>query len=481
VFAVAHVLGLLLAAFAATCLAPLICSLLYGDGLALTFLLTAAITALAGLLLAGLTLRSRRELKPRDGFLLITLSWLILPAAAALPLALSLPALSFTGAYFEAMSGLTTTGSTVITGLDALAPSLNFWRHLLQWIGGLGIIVMALAVMPLLGIGGMQLYKGQAPGVKEERLAPRIRETAKNLSTVYALLTAAAIVSLKVCGMSWFDAVCHAFSVVGLGGFSTHDASIAWFNSAAIEAVLTILMVVASLNFARHFTALRQLSLEPYKKDPECRAIFLVLIVSVVGIAALLQWHGEFASFGADLRASAFNVVSQASTTGFTTQDYLSWPVFAPYWMLFLSCIATSTGSTGGGIKMFRALLLARQTGRELKLLIHPSAMAPVRIGGRTVPDSVGYGVLALIFLYLVTALVLIFLLLLTGLDFPSSFQLVVASVNNTAHGLSSPGAVHNLHALTPVQTWVCTAAMLLGRLEIFSVVVLLRPAYWRK
>jgi len=480
-FAVAHVLGLLLAAFAATCLVPLVCSLMYGDGLALNFLTTAGITAGAGLLLAGATLRSRRELKPRDGFLLITLSWLIVPAAAALPLLLSLPALSFTGAYFEAMSGLTTTGSTVITGLDTLAPSLNFWRHLLQWIGGLGIIVMALAVMPLLGVGGMQLYKGQAPGVKEERLAPRIRETAKNLSTVYALLTAAAVVSLKLCGMSWFDALCHAFSVVGLGGFSTHDASIAWFNSAAIEAVLTVLMVIASLNFARHFTALRQLSLEPYKKDPECRAIFLVLIVSVVGIAALLQWHGVFLGFGGALRASAFNVVSQASTSGFTTQDYLSWPVFAPYWMLFLSCIATSTGSTGGGIKMFRALLLARQTGRELKLLIHPSAMAPVRIGGRTIPDSVGYGVLALIFLYLVTALLLTFLLLLTGLDFPSSFQVVVASVNNTAHGLSSPGTVHNLHALTPVQTWICTAAMLLGRLEIFSIVVLLRPAYWRK
>jgi trk system potassium uptake protein TrkH len=261
--AVAHVLGLLLAAFAASCLAPLACSLLYRDGLALNFLLTAALTAGAGLLLAGATLRSRRELKPRDGFLLVTLSWLIVPAAAALPLLLSLPALSFTGAYFEAMSGLTTTGSTVITGLDSLAPSLNFWRHLLQWIGGLGIIVMALAVMPLLGVGGMQLYKGQAPGVKEERLAPRIRETAKNLSTVYLLLTAAAILSLKLCGMSWFDAVCHAFSVVGLGGFSTHDASIAWFNSAAIEAVLTVLMVIASLNFARHFTALRRGSREP--------------------------------------------------------------------------------------------------------------------------------------------------------------------------------------------------------------------------
>ena len=479
--AVAHVLGLLLAAFAATCLAPLACSLWFADGLWLKFLLTALLTAGAGVLLAAATYRVRRELKPRDGFLLVTLGWLIVPAAAALPLILSLPDLSFTAAYFEAMSGLTTTGSTVLTGLDALPPSLNFWRHLLQWIGGLGIIVMALAVLPLLGVGGMQLYKGQAPGVKDERLAPRITETARHLWTVYALITAAGIVSLKVCGMSWFDAICHAFSAVGLGGFSTHDRSIAWFNSAPIELVLIILMVIASLNFARHFVALRQLSLQTYRKDPESRAIFLVLGVSVVGVALLLKWHGVFPDFLQSLRASAFNVISQASTTGFTTQDYESWPVFCPYWMLFLSCIACSTGSTGGGIKMFRALLLTRQTGRELKLLIHPSAMAPVRIGGRTIPDSVGYAVLALIFLYLVTALLLTFALLLTGLDFPASFQVVVASINNTAHGLGAPGAVQNLHSLGAVQIWICTAAMLLGRLEIFSIVVLLRPAFWRK
>jgi trk system potassium uptake protein TrkH len=479
--AVLHVLGLLLASFATSCLLPLACSLWYADGLWPHFLITAAVTAGCGVLLAAATYRLRRELKPRDGFLLVTLGWLVVPAAAALPLILSLPQLSFSGAYFEAMSGLTTTGSTVLNGLDALPPSLNFWRHLLQWIGGLGIIVMALAVLPLLGIGGMQLYKGQAPGVKDERLAPRITQTAKNLWTVYVAITAAGIVSLKLAGMSWFDAVCHAFSAVGLGGFSTHDRSIAWFNSAPIELVLILLMFIAALNFARHFTALRQLSLETYKKDPESRAIFYTLAVSVVGIALLLNWHGVFPDFMQSLRASAFNVVSQATTTGFTTQDIQSWPVFAPYWMLFLSCIACSTGSTGGGIRMFRALLLARQTGRELKLLIHPSAMAPVRIGGRTVPDSVGYAVLALIFLYLVTALLLTFALLLTGLDFPSSFSAVVASINNTAHGFGAPGAVHNFHGLSTVQIWICTAAMLLGRLEIFSVVVLLRPAYWRK
>jgi trk system potassium uptake protein TrkH len=482
VLAVAHVLGLLLATFALAYLLPLGCSLFYGDGLLAQFLAAAAITAAVGLILAAATWRFRRELKPRDGFLLVTLGWLLLSAAAALPLLFALPHLSFTAAYFEAMSGLTTTGSTVLVGLDTLPPSVNLWRHALEWFGGLSIIVMALAVLPLLGVGGMQLYKGHAPGtVKEERLAPRITETAKQLWLVYALLTAAGIVALRVAGMSWFDAVCHAFSAVGLGGFSTHDASIAWFNSAAIEAVLVVLMVIAALNFARHFSALRRLSLAGYRQDPEARAIFVVLALSVAGIALLLNAHGVYPRFALALRHSAFNVISQATTSGLTTQDYQRWPVFAPYWMLFLSCILCSTGSTGGGIKMFRTLLLARQAGREMQLLIHPAAIAPLRIGGRPIADSVGRAVLAFIFLYFMTGALLTFALLLTGMDFDAAFGAVVASINNTAHGFGPPGGVHNLHALTPMQTWICTAAMLLGRLEIFSVLVLFRPAYWRK
>ncbi len=480
--AVAHILGLLLASFALTCLAPLACSLLMGDGLWRVFLITALAAAAAALLLVLAARRRHRELRARDGFLLVTLGWLLLPAAAALPLLMGIPGLSFTGAFFEAMSGLTTTGSTVLSGLDTLAPSLNFWRHALEWFGGLGVIIMALAVLPLLGIGGMQVHKGAAPGsVKDERLAPRITATARSLWVVYAILTVSGIVALRLCGMGWFDAICHAFSAVGLGGFSTHDRSIAWFNSAAIEAVLMLLMVVAALNFARHFVALRRLSLETYKTDPEARALFAVLGVSIIGIAVLLSWHGVYADFLTCLRNSAFNVISQATTSGLTTQDYQAWPVFAPFWMLFLSCIVCSTGSTGGGIKMFRALLLARQTGRELKLLIHPAALAPVRIGGRPIPDAVGHAVLAFMFLYFVAIAIMTFAMLLTGLDFDTSFTAVVASINNTAHGFGPPGEVHNLKMLSPLQTWICTAAMLVGRLEIFSVVVLMRPAYWRK
>ena len=480
--AVAHVLGLLLASFALAYALPVGCSLLFADGLAPRFLLAAALTAGTGLILAGATWRFRRELKPRDGFLLVTLGWLLLSGAAALPLLLALPDLSFTGAFFEAMSGLTTTGSTVLNGLDALAPSLNFWRHALHWFGGLAIIVMALAVLPLLGVGGMQLYKGQAPGaVKEERLTPRITETARQLWLVYTLITVAGIVALRVCGMSWFDAVCHAFSAVGLGGFSTHDRSIAWFNSPAIELTLMVLMLVAALNFARHIVALRRLSLETYRQDPEARAIFVLLALSVIGIASLLTSRGVYPDYLEALRHSAFNVVSQATTSGLTSQDYQQWPVFAPYWMLVLSCVVCSTGSTGGGIKMFRTLLLVRQAGREMKLLIHPAALVPLRIGGRPVPESVGPAVLAFIFLYFMTIAVLTFTMLLTGMDFDSSFSAVIASVNNTAHGFGPPGAVRNLHSLSPEQIWICTVAMLLGRLEIFSVIVLFRPAYWRK
>jgi trk system potassium uptake protein len=482
VLAVAHVLGLLLASFALTYALPIGCALLLRDGLATRFLLAAAITLAVGLALATATARVRRELKPRDGFLLVTLGWLLLSCSAALPLLLAVPGLDFNGAFFEAMSGLTTTGSTVLTGLDALPPSLNLWRHALHWIGGLGIIVMALAVLPLLGVGGMQLYKGQAPGaVKDERLAPRITETAKQLWAVYTLITVAGILALRICHMSWFDAICHAFSAVGLGGFSTHDRSIAYFNSPAIELVLMAVMVIAALNFSRHIVALRRLSLATYRQDPEAKGIFTILAVSVIGIASLLTAHGIYPDFLQALRHSAFNVISQATTSGLTTEDYQQWPVFAPWWMLFLTCIVCSTGSTGGGIKMFRTLLLARQAGREMQLLIHPAAVAPLRVGGRSIPESVGSSVLAFIFVYFMTVALLTFAMLLTGMGFADAAGAVVASINNTAHGFGAPGAVHNFHSLGTVQIWICTAAMLLGRLEVFSVIVLFRPAYWRR
>ena len=483
--AVAHVLGLMLAAFGALFALPVIGSLAMGDGIVMDFVASALLSVFVGLLLATATRRYRRELKPRDGFVLVTLSWVIMSAAAAMPLLIALPGLSFTGAYFEAMSGLTTTGSTVLTGLDHLPPSINLWRCALHWFGGIGIIVLAVAVLPLLGVGGMQLYRAGTPGpVKDDKLTPRITETAKALWLTYIGLTAIAVAALRFAGMSWFDAICHAFSVVGLGCFSTHDDNIAHFNSEEIEMVLMVLMLVASLNFSRHFVAVRRLTFKPYFEDSEAKAIVLTLLLSVIGVTALLTASGTYPDFMHSLRHAAFNVVSMASTTGFTSQRLsvaATWPAFVPVWLLFLSCVVCSTGSTGGGIKMFRTLLLSRQALREMKLLVHPAAVMPIRIGGQVIPDRIVYSVLAFIFLYFMTVVVLTFALLLSGLELIPSLSAVLASINNTGPGLGIVGAIRNYQSLTVFQAWVCVIAMLLGRLEIFSVLVLFTPTFWRK
>ena len=481
---VTYFLGFILAAFGLVYLLPIGCSLVTGDGLWPTFLLCAALTSATGLLLAAATYRYRRPLKPRDGFMLVTLGWILLPASATLPLLLAIPGLTFTRALFEAMSGLTTTGSTVLTGLDTLAPSLNFWRESLTWVGGLTGIVLAMGVMPLLGIGGMQLYKAEAPGpVRDERLEPRITEAARSVWLVYMLLTVAGAVGLRLSGMSWFDAVCHAFSAVSLGGFSTHDAGIAYFHSAAVQVVLMMLMLAASINFTRHFVALRRMTLKPYGNDPELKAMAVVLVVSIAVIAILLTADHVYPTFDTALRYAAFNVISMATTTGWVATGHASyrvWPAFVPIWLLFLSGIVCSTGTSGGGIKMFRTLVLVRQAGRELKLLVHPSAVSPVRIGGRSIPQRAANAVLAFIVLYFAATALLLFAMLLTGMGFDTAFRVVVASINNTAYGLAGQTG-WNLHSLNPVQTWICTVAMLLGRLEIFSVIVLFTRTFWRK
>jgi trk system potassium uptake protein TrkH len=480
--AVAHVLGTMMALFAITFLMPLVSALIYQDGTFDDFAIAAGINVVVGLAIAAATRRHKRELKARDGFLLVTLAWVLLSLSAAVPLMIALPGISFADAYFEAASGLTTTGATVLTGLDTLPPSINLWRHALHWFGGIGIIVLAVAVLPLLGVGGMALYRAEAPGsVKDEKLTPRITETAKALWLTYMGLTAVAVVALRFAGMGWFDALCHGFSVVALGGFSTRDASIGAFDSAAIEIVLIVLMLVATLNFSRHFMALRGRTLAPYRNDSEAKVIFALVGASVLAIAVLLTVRGTFPDFFGALRHAAFNVVSVATTTGFASDDYGLWPIFAPVWMIFLSCIICSTGSTGGGIKMFRTLLLARQAQREMKLLVHPSAVIPIRIGGQIVQDRIAYSVLAFIFLYFQTIAVLTFAMLLTGMDLVTAFTSVVASVNNLGPALGPTGPAGTYQILTDTQTWICTIGMILGRLEIFSVLILFTAAFWRK
>jgi len=479
--AVAHILGLMMAFFAISFVIPMVGAVITGDGMFTEFGIAALINVVAGLAIAALTRRHKRELKARDGFLLVTLAWVLMSASAAVPLLIALPELGVTDAYFEAVSGLTTTGATILTGLDELPPSINLWRHTLHWFGGIGIIVLAVAVLPLLGVGGMALYRAEAPGsIKDEKLTPRITQTAKALWLTYAGLTLLALLALRVAGMDWFDALCHAFSVVALGGFSTRDASIGYFDSPAIEFVLLLFMLVSMVNFARHFTAVRTRSLMPYRKDPELKAMLAILGFSVVVISVLLVNNEIYPPLEA-LRHAVFNVVSVATTTGFSSQKYDVWPIFAPVWMLFLSCIICATGSTGGGIKMFRTLLLARQALREMKQLVHPSAVIPVRIAGQVIPERIAASVLAFIFLYFQTVAVLTFLMLLTGLDLVTAFSSVVASVNNLGPALGPTGAAGNYAVLSDVQTWICIVAMILGRLEIFGVLVLFTAAFWQK
>jgi len=333
-----------------------------------------------------------------------------------------------------------------------------------------------------LGVGGMSLYKAETPGpVKDDKLTPRITETAKALWFAYLAITAAGVVSLRMAGMSWFDAICHCFSAIGLGGFGTHDTNVRYFDSPAVEFVLMAIMVLASLNFARHFMAFRTLSIQPYLRDTEGKAIFLTLGASIT-LVTLVLWLGhEYPDLGSSLRHGAFAVVSIATTSGFVTENYELWPAFVAPFLLLLSCITCSTGSTGGGIKMFRTLLLARHARRELKQLVHPSAVLPVRIGGQAIPDRIVYAVLAFIFLYFMTVVVLTFALLATGLDLVSAFSAVLGSINNMGPGMGVIGPAFNFSVLSDMQTWICTAAMLLGRLEIFSVLVLFTPTFWRK
>jgi trk system potassium uptake protein TrkH len=482
VFAVLNVLGSMLMLFSVTYLLPIVTSLVYMDGMFVDFIYAAAISVAAGGLLFAATRRHKRELRSRDGFLLVSLAWVFMSAIATVPLIIALPGLSFTDAFFEAMSGLSTTGATVLTGLDSLAPSLNMWRATLHWFGGMGIIVLAVAVLPLLGVGGMQLYKAETPGaVKNEKLTPRITQTAKALWVVYLLITLACIGSLYLAGMDWFDAIFHGFSTVSLGGFSSYDASIAHFDSVAIELVMIGFMLLAAMNFSRHFIAWQQKSLRTYLHDVEASAMLQLVLVGTAGVTLYVWLQNVYPDFPTTLRHVAFNLVSISTTSGFATQDYAAWPVFAPMVIVMLSCYTCNTGSTGGGIKMFRSLVLLRQAARELFLLIHPQAVTPVKIRNQVVANRVVFAVLAFVVLYFGTVVTLTFMLLASGMDFVSAFTAIIAMINNMGPGLGTVGPASNYQGLTDFQTWVCALAMLLGRLEIFSVLVLLTPAFWRK
>jgi len=480
--AVVALVGRLVATFSLFMLVPLAFAWVGHDGGQHAFFGATLFTAGSGVVMSLVTHRYRRELQPRDGFVLVSLTWALLPAFGALPLLLALPQLSVTDAYFEAMSGFTATGSSVIEGLERLPLSVNVWRCLLQLVGGLGIIVLVVAVLPLLGIGGTQLFRAETAGpMKDQKLTPRIADTARGLWGVYFGIALACCLAYRWAGMGWADAFMHACTTVGLGGFSPYDAGFMHWNSPWIDTVAVVFMVLAGANFALYFAALHRRSLRVLWRDAELRAYLVTLLLAVLAITAYLQWHGTYDGFAATLRQVAFNVVSVATTTGFAHADYAAWPTFAPALMLLLGCFATCAGSAGGGMKMVRMVLLMKQVQRELVRIVHPNVVNPVVFGGAAVDPRVMHNVIAFMMVYGATLVALGMALVFSGLDLVTAFSAAVACLNNIGPGLGAVGPATNYAALSDPQIWLCTLAMLLGRLELLSVLVLFTPQFWRR
>jgi len=479
---IAPVVGLIAMAMSLTHLLPIGVSLVLEDGTTRAWVLSMAVNFAAGAILWLTTRRHKRELNLREGILLVVTVWSGGALFASLPLLLTIPHLSLTDAYFEATSGLTATGATVLTGLDYLPPSINTWRALLQWLGGMGVIVLVVAILPMLGVGGRQISKSEIPGpMKDEQLTPRITQTAKGLWLIYAALTLICGFAYYAAGMMPLDAMIHSFTTLSLGGFSSHDASLGYFNSAAVEFVAICFMLIAGINFATHFMVWRAKSLRPYARDTEARYFVLVIVVSIAGIALLLYGSAVYPDIVTATRYAAFNIISVGTTTGYATADYNLWPVFAPLWILFLGTFLSCSGSTGGGIKMMRAVILHRQVYREITSLAHPYAVTPVKVAGQVVADPVVFAVLGFFFVWIVLLVSMTLLLGWTGLDAMTAFSAVVASLNNIGPGLHQVGPRTNFAVLTDFQTWICAFAMLLGRLELFALLVVFTPAFWRK
>jgi trk system potassium uptake protein TrkH len=481
-FPLLNILGAGIAIFAVTMLAPLAVAFFESEAVLIAYDTAFLITFVSGASLWLASRRFKRELQPRDGFLLVTLLWTVLPAFATLPLLLHLPGLSFTDAYFETVSGLTTTGATTLAGLDELPASINFWRCLLQWIGGMGILVLMVAILPLLGVGGTQLFRAETAGpIKDTKLTPRITDTAIGLWSVYGAISAACFVAYWAGGMGGLDAAMHMFTTMSLGGLSPYDAGFGHFESPLLEWIAVFFMVLASLNFALYFLVLRRRTIGVVFSDTEARGTLILLAASTLIVAGYLLWHGVYDEPLTALRHSAFNVVSIASTTGYATVDFNQWPSFAPWFMLLLSGVATSAGSTGAGIKMVRLIVLLKQARREMLRALHPKAINPVRLRDTVVENNVIFAVLAFMLMYGTTVIAMTLLLMISGLDVITAFSAIVACVNNMGPGLNQVGPAANYAVLSDFETWVCTAAMLLGRLEMLSVFVLFTPAFWRR
>ncbi|MCF6298528.1 MAG: TrkH family potassium uptake protein [Thiomicrorhabdus sp.] len=476
------VLGLLLMLFSLSLVPPILIALIHQDGAFFEFL-----NVLIGVLILGLVLwypvrNHKRDLKIRDGFLIVVMFWTVLGFVGALPFYLLEEAgnLSLTDAIFESFSGLTTTGATIMTGLDTLPHAILWYRQQLQWMGGMGIIVLAVAILPMLGVGGMQLYRAETPGpMKDSKIAPRISETAKALWYIYAGLTLACAVGYWLAGMSWFDAFCHSFSTVAIGGFSTHDASIGYFDSIAVESVAIFFMFLAGINFALHFSAFRQMNGFAYFRDPEFKAYLGILLAGVLIVTLYLYYQNVYPTFEEAVRYGVFQTVSMATTTGFANAEFSAWPAFLPFMLIFMSFIGGCAGSTAGGMKMIRFVLLFKQGMREIKGLLHPNAILPVKLSGKTIPEKVMIAVWGFFSVYVFSFAILMLAFMALGVDAVTAFSSIAAMMNNLGPGLGDVS--DNFQSMSDPVKWILTFAMLLGRLEIFTLLVLFTAAFWRK
>ncbi len=475
----ARMVGALLMVNAATMLPPALVGWIYDDGAAWGFVESAFITAGIGLLIY-LPLRDRGgDFRLRDGFLIVVIAWFTLGIGGAVPLWLAeRPGMSFTDAVFESVSGLTTTGATVVTGLDELPHAFLFYRQLLQWIGGMGIIVLAVAILPALRVGGMQLFKAETPGpVKDAKLTPRITETAKVLWKVYLGLTLVCALAYWVAGMNLFDAVSHAFSTMALGGFSTHDASIGHFDNPLIELVAMVFMIIAGINFSLHYLALRGITGRPYLQDTEAR-VFVTVLAAITAITVVTLFLSTPMGLLESLRKGSFQVVSVMTTAGFGTDTFADWPGMLPLLLLMSAFVGGCSGSTSGGMKMIRIILVVKQGMREVRQLIHPNAQIPIRLGGRTVSEPIIRAVWGFYGLYIAIFCLFSLLLMATGEDMVTAVSAAATSITNLGPGLGEVAS--NMQSLNDAAKWMLVLLMVMGRLEVFTLVVLFTADFWR-
>lgn len=472
------IVGFLCMIFSLSVIPPMLVSLIYDDGELLHFVISFVLIHVTGLLLWLPTRKAATDFQRREGFIIVTLFWVVLSVMSAIPFMIG-PHLSFVDALFEAVSGFTTTGATVIIGLDTLPPSVLYYRGQLQWLGGMGLIVLAVAIMPMLGIGGMQLYKAEAPGpMKEEKIKPRLAETARSLWVLYVGLTGACALGYWLTGMSPFDAIVHSFTTVSTGGFSTHDASLGYFDSVPIDLIAILFMLAGGLNFALHYRAVIGLSLRPYWQDPEARTFLTFIVAAIVLIASTLWWFGEYQQLHEAISNSVFEVVSVITSTGFGTADFSSWPSFLPVTLIFISFIGGCGGSTAGGMKVSRVLLMFKQGAQEINFLIHPRSVRPLRIGKQVLSPRISQAIWGFFSVYVLVFSLFTLLMMAAGLDQVTAFSAVATCINNLGPGLGEVAVT--FASVGTAAKLLGTLAMLLGRLEIFTILVLLSPAFWR-